>query len=444
MAWASKPANLAGIDAPPTGSRRHSRFGNLRYERASSVRSVAVPQDVPCPCCRGPSFLSERFPRHIVQPQVTFRFLLFLLLGLLDIRLHAAALPPRTSDLLFDRPRVLKIELAIAPEQVAALRAKPKDDVVANLVENGQTYTNVDVHLKGLGSFRPIDQKPSFAIKFNEHVPGVRFHGQTRILLENSSQDATYLRRKLTAELAVQAGLPAARVTYATVELNGRKLGLYTLSEAMAKSFLARNFGSSAGNLYEGSNADINGKLELDSGAEPDGAKNLQALIAACAEPDLSRRFDRLASELDLPRFISFMAFEVLITHHDGYSVDLNNFRLYHDPSVRRFVFIPHGMDLVFDRPTVPLEPTWKGIAAKAVMETTEGRKQYRERAAELAKAIYGGETLLNRVNELVKFLQPTIAELPEAERKKFDAALATLQENIRQRSRFVLRDTSN
>jgi spore coat protein H len=339
---------------------------------------------------------------------------------------------------LFETPEILRIDIAIAPDQMDSLRRTPKVGAVATVIENGKTYTNVALHLKGLGSFRPIDQKPSFSIKFNEHTPGVRFRGQTRILLENSVQDPTYLRRKLTSELAQKAGLPAARVSYAIVILNGRKLGLYTLSEAMNKDFLARNFGDSSGNLYEGSNQDIGG-AELDSGNEPDGALQLQTLIDACREPDLARRWDRLRATLDLDRFVSFMAFEVLITHHDGYSLDLNNYRFYHDPKTKRFVFVPHGMDLVLNRPTLPLDPAWRGIVANAVASTEQGKQLYRERVLRLGREMFGNEALTQRVSDLAAFIQPAVAELGAAEVMKFNDALLTLRTIIQQRRAFVL-----
>jgi spore coat protein H len=339
---------------------------------------------------------------------------------------------------LFETPEILRIDLAIAPDQVDSLRRSPKVGAIATVSENGKTYTNVALHLKGLGSFRPIDAKPSFSIKFNEHTPGVRFHGQTRILLENSVQDPTYLRRKLTSELAQRAGLPAARVSYAIVTLNGRKLGLYTLSEAMNKDFLARTFGDSSGNLYEGGDQDIWGRVELDSGNAPDGALQLQALIDACREPDPARRWERLRATLDLDRFISFMAFEVLITHHDGYSLDLNNYRFYRDPKTARFVFIPHGMDLVLNRPTLPLDPAWRGIVASAVVNTEQGKQLYRERVLRLGREMYGNEALTERVSALTAFIQPAVAELGAAEVTQFNNALGALRTIIQQRRAFV------
>jgi spore coat protein CotH len=149
-------------------------------------------------------------------------------------------------------------------------------------------------------------------------------------LLDNSSQDVSFLRWKLASELFLKAGLPATRVNFSRVRLNDRDLGLYLLVEPTDKVFLTRHFGSSAGNLYEGSNTDVEDKLDLDSGDPATAQRDLQSLASGCREPNLPRRWNRLQELLDVNRFAAFMA-EVLICHHDGYALDRNNFRIYHD-----------------------------------------------------------------------------------------------------------------
>lgn len=91
--------------------------------------------------------------------------------------------------------------------------------------------------------------------------------------------------------------------------------------EPSDKVLLKCQFGSATGNLYEGSNTDVEDKLELDSGDVLNTQLDLKALANASREPDLKRRWVRLQTTLDVERFASFMAMEVLICHHDGYSL---------------------------------------------------------------------------------------------------------------------------
>src|SRR5262245_62141684 len=78
-----------------------------------------------------------------------------------------------------------------------------------------------------------------------------------------------------------------------------------------------------------------------------------------------------------------------------------------HDPSTDKMVFIPHGMDLIFDNPTEPLEPEFRGTVARAVMETPQGRQVYRQRLKELGQLAYGTNEPSTRADELPKLLRP-------------------------------------
>src|SRR6476661_6504461 len=71
-------------------------------------------------------------------------------------------------DLFSDRAvRTFKIEIIGA--DLNALERDNRSYVSATIKEGGVTYTNVAVHLKGMGSFRPLNEKPSFAVRFNKY-----------------------------------------------------------------------------------------------------------------------------------------------------------------------------------------------------------------------------------------------------------------------------------
>ena len=55
---------------------------------------------------------------------------------------------------------------------------------------------------------------------FNQFTAGQRFHGLTKIMLNNTVQDPTYINERLCTALFREAGVPAARVTHARVWLN--------------------------------------------------------------------------------------------------------------------------------------------------------------------------------------------------------------------------------
>jgi spore coat protein CotH len=155
--------------------------------------------------------------------------------------------------------------------------------------------------------------------------------------------------------------------------------------------------------------------------------EDLKGLTEACRETDLKRRWERLNELLDMERVISFMAVEVLVCHH-GYSMDRNNFRIYDNPLNHKVSFIPHGLDLLFDQPNLPLEPQFSGIVARAIIEMPAGRKAYFKRVQELAHQFYGNDALIERMEKVALFLGKSVGR----------EEVARLKKNLKARGEFV------
>src|SRR4030095_4541018 len=133
--------------------------------------------------------------------------------------------------------------------------------------------------------------------------------------LNNSVQDPSYLCEKIGRELFNAAGIPAPRATHATVEVNGRRLGLYVLVEGWTRQFLKRHFDDVSGNLYERSvGNDLLDLYDVKSGDAPDDRFMLD-LLAASTQEEGDRRLEEMERVLDLDRFITFMAMEVMLGH---------------------------------------------------------------------------------------------------------------------------------
>jgi len=177
--------------------------------------------------------------------------------------------------------------------------------------------------------------------------------------------------------------------------------------------------------------------MKRNSGAGPNDWSDLKALAAAAQERDLTKRWQRLQKVLDLDRFFSFLAMEILIGHRDGYSLARNNFRIYHDPATDKFVFLPHGMDILFSRADLPLQPRLSGLVAQAVMETPEGRQRYRERLAILSTNVFDTALLTRKVDDFVANIRPSLA--PDEARSLANEA-DVVKERMVRRAEFVAR----
>ncbi len=256
--------------------------------------------------------------------------------------------PGESSSLdFFSLPGPIKIALTVDTNLFPILNRTNREYVVARISTEQSRPIEAGIRLKGLSTFQPVERKPSFAVKFNHYDKGRRFHGLTKLFLNNSAIDQCFVREGLAGTLFRELGVPAARVRPVRVSLNGRDLGIYLAVESMNKDFLQRSFGDASGNLYEGTLRDISEPLELDHGKDASQADR-RALVDAILEPDLTIRWLKVTNLLDMPRFLSYAAMDAFLGHADGYLRNVNNYRLYGDPISQKLVFLPHGLDATF------------------------------------------------------------------------------------------------
>lgn len=309
---------------------------------------------------------------------------------------------PGPDDLFRYIPR---FELQLSNEDRNSLRFEPRTYVRMQIREASNTYTNVAVKVKGSrGSSRSIDgrfndNKPALTLNFDKFTKDQEFFGLDKIHLNNSVQDETYLNEFVASRLFLAAGVPTARATHALVKLNDTDLGLYVLKEGYDKRFLKKHFGDNDGNLYDGGFLnDIDDWLEKDSGDGPNDWSDLKQLLKAVNQSDLDERLAETEKILDVDKFLTFTALEMLTCHWDGYSHNRNNYRLYHNPTNGKFVFIPHGMDQMFWEIDYSLIPTqsnggrgWRrrGLVTDQVMQIPELQRRYIRKIGELLTNVF-------------------------------------------------------
>ena len=276
----------------------------------------------------------------------------------------AANEPAEDSDLdraawLYDPSKVVEIDLSLPPASRAALVADPREyqDASFSLTSGGGTYgpLAVGLRLKGwAGSFRGLDGKAAFKVKFNHSIPGQRFFGLKGLTLNNMVQDPSMVHETLAYEVFRAAGVPAPRTGFAYVRVDGDDYGVYLDVETPDDVFLRRWF-SSTGHLYEGAvGADVTAeaapRFEVEEGPEDD-LGDLGALVAAASgSGELSDRMEGLA---DLDEMTTMWAVERYIGHWDGYAGDSavqpNNYFLHSDAG-GRFSMLPWGTDQTFGK----------------------------------------------------------------------------------------------
>lgn len=324
---------------------------------------------------------------------------------------------------LFASDTLVRIDIKIPDSGLNILRRyhwqmgnDARQDASATVYEGQKVYSKVAVHLKGsAGSFQSVDGAPSLTLNFDKVVRGQTFHGLKKIHLNASHQDSSLVSEQLCRELFNAAGVPTPRATQARVSLNGRDLGVYVLVEGANKQFLKRHFKDADGVLYDGGFvSDVHAGLEVDSGDEHLGREHLGSFLAAMqpAKPDKRARIE---SVLDVDRFLSMVALEVLTVHWDGYSMNKNNYRIYRDSESQRFVFLPHGMDQMFgyrrSSPTLDINAGMNGSVTRQVLSVPEFKARYVQRVGEVFTNSFNAEVLLGRVDAISARMKPFLAE---------------------------------
>jgi hypothetical protein len=335
----------------------------------------------------------------------------------------------------FNETNVRTFHFEIPETALTQLRRSPRSYIAGAMREGDRVLTNVAIRTKGMGSFRSVDEKPSLVVKFDEFATNQQYRGLNKLMFNNSVQDSTYLAEMLATQLFRDAGVPAARSTHARVHLNGRDLGLYVVFEAMNKQFLKQHFADASGNLYEAYLGDVDGRMEQDGGDDTSMA-DVRALYAACRVADDAQRWRELNKVLDLDRFVSFVAMEMLTSHWDGYAIHTNNFRIYHDPATDKFTFITHGIDWAFRRPNISIQPPMKSIVGRAVLSTPEGKKLYGERIGSLFTNVFRVPLITNRMEQALAKIRR--AGLEANQMAKIEQRAGWLRQQIEARGESV------
>ncbi len=258
-----------------------------------------------------------------------------------------------TSVALYDPELVPRFDLELPAESLAALGRDPDVYVRGALRHGSERVADIGVRIKGEGSLRTLKQKAAFKLKFDEFTSKQSFRGLRRMTFNNMVEDPSFLAERLAYHFFRELGLPAPRCNHALLYVNDELFGLYANVETEDKTFLRRWFQSDEGNLYEEGQVDfeIGNEAQFDLETNEDAAdrSDLVALIAAIASAKPETYLNDVGTQLDMTHFLRFTAAEAAVNQWDMYAYTVfypNNFRIYRDPTIQKFVMLPWGMDM--------------------------------------------------------------------------------------------------
>ncbi len=302
------------------------------------------------------------------------------------------------SERVFATPSIHPIALTIEKSAMAELARSPKDWVRATIQVGDERYPDIGVRFKGHRSLRSWAQKPAFKLDFDKYKhKGRTILGLRGLVLNNMVDDPSMLREYLGAQVYRALGVPAPRVSYAELTINGERFGLYAMLDDADETLLARHFEAEDGPLYEGEygcdvyEQDVWG-FEHDGGEDPERKKLGELARAISGSPSEWILGERAIVDRD--RVLGYLAASTLLADFDGYRHG-HNYRIYRDPKTERWSFIPWGFDRILKRDVGVFDS--QGRIARRCFEDAACRLEYvktLQRAIGRFEALKLGEVL--------------------------------------------------
>jgi spore coat protein CotH len=313
---------------------------------------------------------------------------------------------------IFNQSVLHEARLELDPSAWEALRRNYLNNqyYAANFSVDGVAVNQVGIRSRGSGS--RVSVKPGLEIDFNRYVATQEYYGYKRLVLDNLTQDASFLRERLSFAVFEALGIAAPRNAFARLYVNGEYWGLYDLVEKVSKPFLESRLGEKSGVLFNyqwddawdfswlGDDPDtyVPVPFEPETDEEKPGfADPLVRFIRAINESPQAGYASAMESWLDTNRFLTHLAVENAIAERDGLIGDqgLNNFYLYQYGGKDRFVFIPWDKDSTFVSGNWPLYRNLETNVLSRKLTADAAKRAYYADAVRRAVSTYVNERWL-------------------------------------------------
>lgn len=167
---------------------------------------------------------------------------------------------------LFDTEQVMEVDIRMQEEDWEDMLANAlaKEYYACDVVINGTEICDVGVRPKGNTSLSSIamdetTDRYSLKLEFDHYVEGQTCFGLDKLILNNNYADATNMKEAIVYDMYRYLEADASYCNYAKVSVNGEYRGLYLALEAVEESFLLRNYGTQAGELYKPESMEMGG-----------------------------------------------------------------------------------------------------------------------------------------------------------------------------------------
>ena len=391
--------------------------------------------------------------KRLVLQRAASAFLLLLLL----------AVPAFGDDALFDKSRIHDVQITMAADDWARLRAafQLNTNYDATLTIDGETIRDSSIRSRGSGTRNGV--KPGLRVDFDRKVRTQRFRGFETLVVDNMYNDPSLIRERLAFSVFEEMGILVPRESFARLTVNGEYWGLYAIVEPIDEVFVRTHVDAGGGNLFEynvpsvspdqlqawdfalsrGDSIDnyVPEPLEPKTNEDDlDGTALLDFLRTISEEPDAT--FVEKVSEFVDPRYLlTHYAVEVATSELDGLTSPFgpNNFYLYQLQNSRRFLFIPWDHDFNF---TNAAHPVYYGVERNVLIDRLlrdpELNAFYRDTLVSIVARLVNAGSMGPQIDFMVAQIRDAVLADTKRRPGSFDDAVSAVRSVISGRASSI------
>ena len=231
------------------------------------------------------------------------------------------------AESLFCLGKIATVDIRMPDSTWQAIIGNPSDKAyhICSVTMNGERFDEVAIRTKGASSLDDVkamnSDRYSFTLKLNKYKKGLKYHGMTKLLLNNNIWDATQMKDAVVYDMCHYIGLPAPLTNYARIMLNGKYFGCYLLVEAVDKHFCKRNYPDEETNIYKPyhnlayTGDDLKQYGETANFAKVRGDEaSMQRVVAALKSVDEGKDIEE---HVDVESAMKYMALQAIVVNYD-------------------------------------------------------------------------------------------------------------------------------
>lgn len=231
------------------------------------------------------------------------------------------------SEMLFTMGEMATVELEIPKNtwKKITTKASDKNYYECSVIINGERLEPVAVRTKGASSLDDVSimksDRYSLTLKLNKYEKGLKYHGLSKLLLNNNIWDATQMKDAIVYDMAHYIGLPAPLTNYAQIKLNGKLFGYYLMVEPVDKHFAQRNWPDEVSNIYKACHElnytgdDMNDYAEIANYAKVKGGEaSMQRVVEALKTVSEGKEMEE---HVDFESLAKYMALQSIVVNFD-------------------------------------------------------------------------------------------------------------------------------